>query len=291
MYKCNLNFDIDFDEILKSELSELNYSVGSLTDSEEIRTKYFNFKRRSIKARQRTVLISNEFSCPIELQNGLASIKRKFELGEDLTPHLSKSLTNLDYNDSLLNDWGIHHLHLGEALETNGSGFIVRTGPVLFARIEHDKAYFINVLPHGSWTDQDMVKVIHDNWPESIENYLMKGIIGLVHVPSNEDIKLMRKHGINSGIEIAPSVVYLLMGGGLTTAKTSIEVTRALIYFKKLIPKLQEHIENNLQAFGNIISEKTGQNEDELNFKLTIEDGTFYAVESRANLAFPLGKY
>lgn len=286
MYKSDLNFNSDFDEILINELSDFNYSVDSTLSSEKIRMKYFNFKRRLIHQIPRKVFVSKEFTCPPELLKGLDIVKLKFEKGENLIPHLSKHLTDLDYNDSLLNDWGIYHVHLGENLETNGSGFIQRTGPVLFVRIDKDKALFINVLPHGSWTKQQMVKVIHDNWPESIESYLMKDIIGLTHVPTDDDIKKMRKYGVNSAIEIEPGVVYAPIGGGLTTARTSIEVSMALLHYNRLLPKLQKHIEDNLQEIGKIVADKTGRTDKELFLKLVIQDHEYYAVEQNTGLSF-----
>lgn len=291
MYRANLNFDSDFDEMLVNELSDYNYSVDPTMDSEKIRMKYFNFKRRLIQPIPRQVLISKEFSCPTELQKGFEIVRSKLEKGENLTPHLSKNLTDLDYNDSLLNDWKIYHLHLGENLEANGSGFIQRTGPVLFVRIDNDKALLINVLPHGSWTKQQMVKVIHDNWPESIASYLMKDVIGLSHVPTDDDIKTMRKFGVNSAIEIEPGVVYAPIGGGLTTAKTSIEVSMALIHYNRLLPKLQKHIEDNLQEIGRIVTEKTGRTDEELFLKLVIQDYEYYAVEQNTGLPFKLGRH
>lgn len=291
MYRANLNFDSDFDEMLVNELSDYNYSVDPTMDSEKIRMKYFNFKRRLIHSIPRQVLMSKEFNCPPDLQKGFDIVKSKLEKGENLTAHLSKNLTDLDYNDSLLNDLKIYHLHLGENLEANGSGFIQRTGPVLFARIDNEKALLINILPHGSWTKQQMVKVIHDNWPESIASYLMKDVIGLSHVPTDDDIKTMRKFGINSAIEIEPGVVYAPIGGGLTTAKTSIEVSMALIHYNQLLPKLQKHIEDNLQEIGRIVTEKTGRTDEELFLKLVIQDHEYYAVEQNTGLPFKLGRH
>lgn len=50
------------------------------------------------------------------------------------------------------------------------NGFVNRTGPVLFARFDEQNAYLINVWSHGNWTNQDMIRIIHNNWPESIED-------------------------------------------------------------------------------------------------------------------------
>jgi hypothetical protein len=98
------------------------------------------------------------------LQPGIDLVGSKIELGIDLRPHISRKIVDLHFDDDLLNEWDIHHLHLGTTLDANG--FVKRTGPVLFVRFDRQNAYFINVLGHGSWTNQDMIRIIHRKWPE-----------------------------------------------------------------------------------------------------------------------------
>lgn len=289
MYTADLNFEKDFDEILIEELASLGYPVSTSESADKIRQKYFNLKRRLIDSKPRQVLLSSEFSCPSEHQAGLELVAEKFRTGDDLTPHLSKQLANLEYNDSLLNDWGIYHLHLGTSLESEGSMFIKRTGPVLFTRVEQDKALFISVTPHGSWTNQQMVKVIHDNWPEVIQSYRLNDVIGLSHVPTDAEIGKMRKHGVNSAIEIEPGVVYAPIGGGLTTARTSVEVSLAMIDWNRRLRLYYDYIKNNLQKISEIINEKTGFEGKTLSFKLVVEAGEFFALEQNSKIAFSLG--
>lgn len=290
MYTAKFDFQKDFDEMLIAELADYNLHLNPSDTSENIRQSFFNFKRRLVDPKPRKVLISDVFECPENLQAGLEIIKGKINEGEDITPHLSKNIFRLDYNDSLLNDWKIYHLHLGEMLEDN-SKFIERTGPVLFVRFDNENAYFINVLNHGSWTKQHMVKTIHDNWPESIKSYLFNGVIGLDHVPTDEDIKSFRKYGVNSAVEVAPQVIYAPIGGGLTTAKTSVEVSIAMINYNRLLKQLEDWIKENLQEIGNKVSERFNEIPNELIIKLVIEDGNFYALETQSQIAFNLGKH
>ncbi len=44
-------------------------------------------------------------------------VKKKLANGEDVRPHLSNRYTDPNYSDSLLNDWKIHHQHLGTTME------------------------------------------------------------------------------------------------------------------------------------------------------------------------------
>lgn len=292
MYTSDLNFDEDFNNILIAELAEKDLHIDCSENSDTIKIKYFNFKRRLISETPRTVLYSKEFIYADDYELGLKLIQSKFENGESLTPHLSKQLFNLDYNDPLLNDWKIYHLHLGTELEVNGSGFVNRTGPLLFVRIDEEKAYFINIMPHSnSWTKQEMVKIIHENWPESIEDYRMNGVIGLEHIPSDEDIKQMRKFGINTSVEIENGVVYMPIGGGLTSAKTSVEVTESLIRYNRLLRDLEQHVQNNLKKIGDVVSKNPKYKSSDLKIKLIITKGIYYAVEQQTGLAFRLGEH
>ena len=89
-----------------------------------------------------------------------------------------EQLRSPSFNDALLNDWGIHHVHLGTTIDSDG--FVTRTEPVLFARFDSANAYLIDVLPHGSWSLQRLVKDLYDNWSASIKHFRINGVLGLL---------------------------------------------------------------------------------------------------------------
>lgn len=126
-------------------------------------------EERRINSCPRTVYMSNLFICPPELQNSWELLKSKIQSGEDLTPHLSRKVTNARDNDSMLNEWGIFHLHLGESLESDG--FIERSGPLVFGYVTDSAFYAVNIFNHGNWTNNDIVEIIHTNWPDIISTY------------------------------------------------------------------------------------------------------------------------
>ena len=176
-----------------------NKNVLSLSEEDMIHT-HFAVAKYLIDRRPQNVLKSREFSCPSEFEDGLSGIETKIREEGDLTPHLSRNFIailekGIQYHlsknagnarksklDRLYIHWGIHHLHLGRHLEPDG--FMERTGPLLFCRFDNENAYFINVFPHSStsWTDQDMIRILHDNWPESIEIYRLRGVVGLARI-------------------------------------------------------------------------------------------------------------
>lgn len=284
-----IDFKKDFVENLISELGDYSVSVPEPEDQEKVKLQFFNFKRRLIPKKRRKILRSKEFSCPQNLKNGLTLFEEKMIKGEDSYPHLSRNIKNLDYNDSLLNDWGIYHFHLGSTMEDDG--FISRTGPVLFGRFDDNNFYFINVMDHGSWTKQEMIKVLHENWPTSISSWRLGDIIGLSHVPSDHDIHQGRKFGINQLVQIEPGVVYAPIGGGITTAKTSIEVSRAVMYYDKLVLNLENYIKDQSEQIMEQLRHQYSYSGDSLNFQLSIEGRNYGAIEMNTKVLIQLGEY
>ncbi|MER2058058.1 MAG: hypothetical protein ABTA16_04495 [Niallia sp.] len=174
----------------------------------------------------------------------------------NLGPFFSKRIVDLDYDDDLLNDWGIHHLHLGTTLESNG--FVNRTGPVLFARFDEQNTYLINVWSHGNWTNQDMICIIHNNWPESIEDYRLKEVTGLDQSVTDRDIQIARKAHSMLFIEPEPGVIYVPPGMGLTSAGTGIEVIRVSDYYADLMMTYEDVIRDSIAELIEMVKAEGG---------------------------------
>jgi len=286
-YTIKLDFQRDFINILKNKLKNLGYEIDDKEDPRNICIRYFNLKRRLIKPIPRKILISKEFNCPIKYNSALEIIKSKIKKGEDLKSYLSKGISNIDYNDSLLNDWGIHHLHLGMIL--GKGGFIKRTGAVLLVRFDKNYAYFIDVRRHDCWSDQELIHIIHRNWPESIKIFRLRGVISLQTILSDEQIGKLRKAGYNNLVQISEGIVYYSMGMGQTTNGTSLEVVRTCHKYFYLMRNLEKHIKDNIEYF---ISEAKKQGismGNELNFELVINKSEAFAIEKHSKIIIKLG--
>ena len=166
----------DLVEIYRAELDRLGYDVRDISGDEELLRAYFGVCRRLVFPQPRQILKSKSFSCSPKYHDALAQIEQIVREGGDLSPYLSKKIRDLEYNDDLLNDWGIHHLHLGASIEQDG--FVGRTGPLLHCRFEEKYAYLIDVLPHGSWTKQKLIQAMHENWPDSLAQFRARGVKG-----------------------------------------------------------------------------------------------------------------
>lgn len=285
-FEIKMDFYRDWIFHLREELTQAGYNPAA--ELEKVSLQYFNLLQRLVPAVPRKILIAKEFTCPSELQLGLDLVKMKIEKGIDLRPHLSRKIADLDYDDDLLNDWDIHHLHLGTTLD--GDGFVQRTGPVLFVRFDKLNAFFINVMEHGNWANIDMIRIIHRNWPESIEHFRMKGIAGLSKTVTDNDIKAFRKGHVVSFIELEPGVIYAPPGMGLTTAGIGINVVQTSNYYADLMKQYEIVIKENIDVIiEKIKAEKTNIGK-ELSFKLKIEGKNVRAYEEKYEVIVDLGE-
>lgn len=278
MPTIKMDFVGEWERNIRSALAAAGYAVPASLDHNELCHRHMNLQRRLVARRPRTILRAAEFTCPPGFAVGLSQVQQKIESGDDLRPHLSRGLTDLDNHDMLLNDWGIHHLHLGTTLGSDG--FVERTDPVIFARFVEDVAYLLTVLPHGSWARQDFVRTLHRNWPESISRYRLQGVVGLAQELTDEEIaqarsikikgEKRRRAALNTFVEVEPGVVYAPIGGGYSTAQTSITVVFDC-----------DRIIERLQAYEEMVREA---------IPAWIEDATSRGVDITPELSFRLGK-
>jgi hypothetical protein len=111
------------------------------TNLERVLFSYFSVQRRPIEPRPREVKWSRELLAKtltdVERQ-AVAIIERQAKEGVNLTPRLSQSILDAEFNDGLLDDWGIHHLHLSDRVQANG--FVERDGRLLFVMALADRS-------------------------------------------------------------------------------------------------------------------------------------------------------
>ncbi len=238
----------DWIEIISTELVNNNYSILGLT-SDEIAIQYFSHKKKIIQEKKRAIKKTSSFSCPAHLADGLHLIEQKIINGESLRPHQSRSLKRLNSKDGMLFDWGIYHLHLGTEIESDG--FIQRTGPLLYLLIDDSYAYLIDVQDHGKWSKKDFLKIVDENWPETINQNKIRqnDIIGLEKNFDEEEIAALRKANINTLIEISPGNIIINPGGGMATNGDSIEAIEKYQQIKSELENLQAKIVANPELF------------------------------------------
>lgn len=245
---------------------------------------YFNLQKKTIRARKRKVFFSKEFTCPSDLKNGLSTLVDKFENGISVVPNLSKDALNPSVFDGLLYDWGIYHFHLGAVNQK--TGYAERTGPVLFAWVNDDAVYCINTYLHGKtapppWYKRELLEIIHNNWPELIEQWRLPEVLEVCPHPTDEDYKQARQQCFYTFIELKNGVTYAPPGMGLMSSGHSAEIVRLCDSIWNTLKRNELYIKDHLPSFISIIQSRIGTfpYSKKLYFKLWCEDKMFYVVD------------
>lgn len=186
-----LDFKNDWKEFLVKEMAELGFKYEFSRSLHENTIIYLNAKRRIVSNKPRAIRESKELCIPSEHSEAYDDLKRLISEGGDLQPYLSRKTkkVNANYNDLLLNEWGIHHLH-----------FIPGgTKDVLFVRFMDTDAFVIQALSHGAdhsdvWVNTLLIEILHNNWPERIARYKIEKIKG-EHLITTESLNIRKSHG------------------------------------------------------------------------------------------------
>jgi len=249
--KVTMKIEMDFVEDIRlgmeAQLRELGYTPRPATgvkyrDAHGVCMDHTHAMARRIPASRRIVRVSDELthrepSLPVAIRGGILSVAYDLMFGHDLTPRLSRGLKKRDARDELLWDWGIHHLHLGAQLQNDG--FTVRTDDLLFVMVRANAAYLIDVRPHGAWADEELVEIVHMNWPQEISRFRLRIILDGNVTP--EQRQLLRRRGLNSAFRTKDGTTYGMMGGGITSSRES---AGAVIDSDRLLSEAQ-----NVEAF------------------------------------------
>jgi len=272
--KLRSDFFGDWLNILRGILTNSwGYDTINVSD-DELPLLYFNAEKRRPDQRQRKVEISDSFVCPAELQAGWERLKGIIESGGDITPNLSKLVYRLTNKDSLLNDWGVHHFHLGENLNGN---FVERTGPLLFALVTNDRFYAINVFNHGAWADEDIVEIIHGNWPDVIRPYKINDASLATKISEEQRLTLRAKNG-NSFVSVSDGTVYAPPGGGVVCSGYNAQAVLQTHRQRDLLRTLEEHLQAQLPNLKEKLIENGYANEHEIKATLEITESDYIAV-------------
>jgi hypothetical protein len=165
-------------------LAELPHDKGNATTVAELMTmslpnlliRYFNWLHRLVRPIPRSIHYSREFSANslrTAHATALADIADAIQQGRDLKPRLSKGIRHgyvagsnsaSPDKDPMLNDWGVHHLHLGVQSDPKDPTFTERTGDLLFVIFRPTAAYVLDIFAHQTWTDRDIIRIALNNW-------------------------------------------------------------------------------------------------------------------------------
>jgi hypothetical protein len=287
-YDVHMDFRRDWTNYQKMQLQNLGYTENEGWDDFQISYNYFNWLRRVVMPYKRNIHFSQEFQCPQEHRNGLLQLQKKLEVGEPTWPNLSRRLRDLNYNDDLMNDWAIHHFHLGTVREKDG--FMKRTGPVLFTKITDSDAYFLNVFDHHSFSKVELIRILHRNWPDLIRDFRVA--TDITPEVNDNDVAEFRKLGLTTFVQVVPGVAYMPLGYGLTSARTSLEVGTTVDYYDRLMGEFETYVRQKSTTWVNEARNQGFELGPRLNFHLRIQEGEngpeAFAAEINSGTLFKL---
>ncbi|MEG3958699.1 hypothetical protein [Microcoleus sp. herbarium2] len=168
-------------------------------------------------------------------------------------------------------DWGIFHFHLGTNPDPKHQGFVERTDDILFAIADSHtvRMYLIDIHPdQGGFTNQDLLRILEENWPEIIEPHALNCVDELTDNASDSDIASFRKASINSTLQTPGGRFLTPMGGGITIDGASLNITIEADRRKTEVRELEKSFIQQRDTRAVYFKDKYGKNWDELEFKL-----------------------
>lgn len=234
---------------IKNELEHLD--IDGLT------IFFLNWANRLVHPHPRRIHLSRELrerklspSDRIDFEDTL----RRIEVGADLYPQLSrwlvhgyvgrsgikkKNLHNHRDLDLMLNEWGIHHLHLNSQRDKR---------ELIFVIFDREEAFLLDILPHGEWENEKLVQIAVENWPNSDLFLQIKGVLAPQVRLSTSDRKKLRSAGVNTFVQCGQKL-FMSRTGGLSTAGNSTSVSLRALRLQRTIRGIADRIEANPSEF------------------------------------------
>ena len=79
--------------------------------------------------------------------------------------------------------------------------------------VRDDDLYLLDIRAHGAWTDEDLVEIVHANWPDTIAHSRLRGLTG----PGLSSVqrKNLRDRHMTTGVQVQDGTFYAGIGGGI----------------------------------------------------------------------------
>lgn len=246
-------------EYINDELKRTNHSYDEKISLEENLIKVFALKRRVPETKPRIVIELPGIKVPLEHKKDFILIKKKIANGTSIKGHLSTGILKYSYNDSLLNSWGINHLHLSTS--PGKHGFFKRTGPILFVMFFKDVAILIDILEHGVghsnvWVNNLLIEKLHQFLPEAISFFRSKNVTGAMYTP--EEMTKLRRSNVNYAMKLNDGSVYNFIGT-MSNGDHFFDVHSVM------------HIQNHNDYFKNVIETSSKQIYDSMKIRDDID--------------------
>ena len=241
-----INLLRDLADAVRQQMALSGYDVASVeNDDPKALIAWHKLSRYKIARKPRLVFKADGFD-PLGHEVGLSKLEEAIRNGDDLSIYMTSRLSEVTARDGLFDHWGICHFHLGTEIDSR-TGRIKRTRDILLCRIDDNHAYFIKVAPHGSdapapWYQQELLEILHNNWPWSIEFARVKGATDVKHEFNDDEIRRLRDVNVTVLLKVADGVVYVEPGMGTTGDGTHIDDLTFANRVSRAIGQIEKHI-------------------------------------------------
>ena len=251
-WSLDIDLQADYSSTVYADLKRAGYKDA---DMKHAVYQYHNLLKRQIEPKSRKVVYSKEFQCPKEYRLALKEFEESVQNGSSLVPFQSEKITRADYNDMLLNDWGVHHFHLSRRYRDDG--FVARSRYQIFAYVTDEIIYMIQIYPHNAedlYSRRELVRILRDNWPELIERFHINGVTGLTEKFDDHIYGDIRKANITTLLELGENEVYGMIGGGYASNGFSTEAVRNADFWLNRLGVFQLVVRDNATWIGETIN-------------------------------------
>ena len=217
--------------------------------------RFMNWQSRLVHPHPRQVNRANGFdSLPAvqakrqEIEGLLASIAQ----GNEVTAYLSRDTlrgyclhppgrkSGPDF-DLLLNEWGIHHLHIDPM--PGNSGFRKRSKEVLYAIFGRGVAFILTVAPHGAWTSRQLIETTVRSWPNKGSFVPLPGILpGRAY--TEDEHKALRKAGVTTAATVDDKPWLSAITLGISMSLASVRIVKETSRVMRCLHQATEHPEH-----------------------------------------------
>jgi hypothetical protein len=174
------DFLADLADLCRAALTAEGFTFADPPIPFHLVTLWFAVQQRTIPPRPRIVHRSPELGAkaltPVQCL-ALQTIEAESLAGLDLNPRRSRTQKKAGKHDPLLNDWRLHHLHLG-ARGNRPDGLADSGSELLFVVVAPDDLHFVDLLDHTvfDYADVALFDIVHRNWPRLLEQGRVPGV-------------------------------------------------------------------------------------------------------------------
>lgn len=244
----------DLSRLIRGQFHKHGISYDRSMPLHRLTARYFEMSMRRIQPGARRVHFSDETqaslgeisrrgkngTAPRDAWRAVFGLRRLLADGDNVNGFLTTNIGRAAALDGLLWHYGMHHFHLGH--ETDQDGFVERSDHLLFAIVAPMDAYFVDVRPHPArqgigWVSQDLLRIVHSNWPKLIEANVFHGISG--SDLTDEEMQELRRKNVNYTVNIDGKAIAPLLGGMLGDGSSVL----CALWASRLMDELQSHEE------------------------------------------------